>query len=68
MEGVGDVFQLDGVSRPIPMGLVAAAGKPNAMLVAPAVPAEPPSRASTFRRLRMSAGASFPIASREREP
>jgi predicted TIM-barrel fold metal-dependent hydrolase len=28
MEGVGDVFRLDGVSRPIPMGLVAAAGKP----------------------------------------
>ena len=28
LDGVGDVFQLDGVSRPIPMGLVAAAGKP----------------------------------------
>ncbi len=28
LENVGDVFQLDGVGRPIPMGLVAAAGKP----------------------------------------
>jgi len=28
IDKVGDVFQLDGVSRPIPMGLVAAAGKP----------------------------------------
>jgi predicted TIM-barrel fold metal-dependent hydrolase len=28
LEGVGDVFQIDGLPRPIPMGLVAAAGKP----------------------------------------
>lgn len=28
LEGVGDLFQLDGIARPIPMGLVAAAGKP----------------------------------------
>jgi predicted TIM-barrel fold metal-dependent hydrolase len=28
MEGVGDVFAIDGFTRPIPMGLVAAAGKP----------------------------------------
>jgi uncharacterized protein len=27
-EGVGDVFVIDGMARPIPMGLVAAAGKP----------------------------------------
>jgi predicted TIM-barrel fold metal-dependent hydrolase len=29
MEGVGDVFTLDGIKTPIPMGLVAAAGKPS---------------------------------------
>jgi len=28
VEGVGDVFEIDGMKRPIPMGLVAAAGKP----------------------------------------
>jgi predicted TIM-barrel fold metal-dependent hydrolase len=28
VEGVGDVFQIDGFPRPVPMGLVAAAGKP----------------------------------------
>ncbi len=28
VEGVGDVFAIEGMSRPIPMGLVAAAGKP----------------------------------------
>jgi predicted TIM-barrel fold metal-dependent hydrolase len=28
VDGVGDVFQIDGFPRPIPMGLVAAAGKP----------------------------------------
>jgi predicted TIM-barrel fold metal-dependent hydrolase len=28
MEGVGDVFKLSGIPHPIPMGLVAAAGKP----------------------------------------
>jgi predicted TIM-barrel fold metal-dependent hydrolase len=28
LDKVGDVFQIDGISRPIPMGLVAAAGKP----------------------------------------
>jgi predicted TIM-barrel fold metal-dependent hydrolase len=27
-EGVGDVFVIDGMSKPVPMGLVAAAGKP----------------------------------------
>jgi uncharacterized protein len=27
-EGVGDLFVIDGMSRPVPMGLVAAAGKP----------------------------------------
>lgn len=27
-EGVGDVFEIDGFPRPVPMGLVAAAGKP----------------------------------------
>lgn len=27
-EGVGDVFVVDGMSKPVPMGLVAAAGKP----------------------------------------
>jgi len=27
-EGIGDVFEIDGLPRPIPMGLVAAAGKP----------------------------------------
>jgi predicted TIM-barrel fold metal-dependent hydrolase len=29
-EGVGDVFFVDGMKRPVPMGLVAAAGKPAA--------------------------------------
>lgn len=29
MEGVGDVFMLSGIPHPIPMGLVAAAGKPS---------------------------------------
>jgi predicted TIM-barrel fold metal-dependent hydrolase len=28
VEGVGDVFVIDGMGRPVPMGLVAAAGKP----------------------------------------
>ncbi|MDX1649767.1 MAG: amidohydrolase, partial [Myxococcota bacterium] len=28
VEKVGDVFVIDGMSRPVPMGLVAAAGKP----------------------------------------
>jgi predicted TIM-barrel fold metal-dependent hydrolase len=28
LEGVGDVFEIDGMKRPVPMGLVAAAGKP----------------------------------------
>jgi predicted TIM-barrel fold metal-dependent hydrolase len=28
VEGVGDVFSIDGMQRPVPMGLVAAAGKP----------------------------------------
>ncbi|HTY18111.1 MAG TPA: amidohydrolase family protein [Myxococcota bacterium] len=28
VEGIGDVFVIDGMKRPIPMGLVAAAGKP----------------------------------------
>ncbi|MBA3653569.1 MAG: amidohydrolase family protein [Actinobacteria bacterium] len=27
-EGIGDVFHVDGMKRPVPMGLVAAAGKP----------------------------------------
>src|SRR5689334_10034844 len=27
-EGVGDVFWVEGMKRPVPMGLVAAAGKP----------------------------------------
>lgn len=28
VEGVGDVFEIEGMKRPVPMGLVAAAGKP----------------------------------------
>lgn len=28
LDGVGDVCQIDGLPRPIPIGLVAAAGKP----------------------------------------